>query len=135
MNITNKNKEQQNENSFFISKKVILTVLVFIVTSVGYAQLKTVSEAVFSPPIQSSTEILRITDDMSKNDIELELINNFYKLELADVIVNHNYQVSKTEQFIQNESVNSNYKVISDVTVRTTREMRSSLHLYDVGNA
>ncbi len=139
MNLTNKN---YNVFAFSIKQKqLILTVLVLAFTCLGFAQKRMVAETIFSPAIQNSIEVLRITDDMSIEDIELELINNFYKLELSDIVIGSATQLtragemSKTDQFFEDVSVNTNYKVISDVAVRTTGEMRSSVYSADITSA
>jgi hypothetical protein len=107
-------------------KKVILTVVVLVLGFVGFAQ----EEANTS----NESVVLRITESMSNDDIGLEFINNFYKIELSDVTTNKkgNALKNKSKQYKKNrvkDAINkSGYNIILDLAVRTTNDMRPSLN-------
>ncbi|MCF6347718.1 MAG: hypothetical protein L3J20_05385 [Flavobacteriaceae bacterium] len=118
--------------------KVILTVLVLAIGFVGFAQDKT------NKPQQSKyvttsngSVIFRMTDDMSDDEIKLEFINNFFKIEMSDLIINQKKSLSKnqdnlsieTKHSIKDESSMLDQIIISDLAIRTTTEMRASLYL------
>ena len=105
-------------------KKVILTVVVLVIGFVGFAQeeANTTDESV----------VLRITEGMSNDDIGLEFINNFYKIELSDVTTNKKRNALKKKLYNKNsnrDAINkSGYNIILDLAVRTTNDMRPSLN-------
>ncbi len=110
-------------------KKVILTIVLSFIGAVTFAQeFKNVTSKPIKPVV------LRITDSMSTDDISLELINNFYKIELSDVATNKKNYTPKNKKYnevnlsTKKDTDDSNYQIILDLAVRTTDEMRGSLH-------
>jgi len=118
-------------------KKGILTIVIGFIGVAIFAQ-KTNTSKQFKDVIDRPMKpiVLRMTDDMNNNDIGLELINNFYKIELSDVTTNEKNYTSKNQNKQYNEfdlnvkdnSDESNYNIILDLAVRTTNEMRSSIY-------
>jgi hypothetical protein len=118
-------------------KKVILTLVVLAIGFIGFAQDNT------SKPQQSKyvttsngSVVFRMTDDMTDDEIRLEFINNFFKIEMSDLVINQNASLSKsqdklyadTKHSIKDESNMLNQIITSDLAIRTTIEMRPSLY-------
>ncbi len=119
-------------------KKLILTIALSFIGVATFAQNNT------NTPQQSKNStnrlvkpiLLRITDDISNDDIGLELINNFYKIELSDIttskkvktIKKQRKQLKKAEHNSKEETATSNYTIILDLAVRTTNDMRPSIY-------
>jgi len=118
-------------------KKGILTIVLGFIGVAIFAQKANTSKQfkdVIDRPMKPI--VLRMTDDMNNDDIGLELINNFYKIELSDVTTNEKIYSSATQKRAFNEfnlnvkdnNDTSNYNIILDLAVRTTNEMRSSIY-------
>ena len=100
-------------------KKVVLTIIVLVMGFTGFAQDKVT--------VSKESVVLRITEGMSNDDIGLEFINNFYKIELSDITANKKGHTSK-KQTVNDAFNTSSYNIILDLAVRTTNEMRPSLN-------
>lgn len=118
-------------------KKGILIIVLGFIGVATYAQNNTSRSQQFNNTTSKliKPKVLRITDSMSNDDIGLELINNFYKIELSDLTINkkiytsenQNKQYNDIDLSIKNNTKRSNYNIILDLAVRTTEEMRPSL--------
>ena len=120
-----------------VMKKGILTIVIGFIGVAIFAQKENTSKQfkdVIDRPMKPI--VLRMTDNMNNDDIGLELINNFYKIELSDVTTNEKIYSSESQnrsfnEFDLNAKDNndaSNYNIILDLAVRTTNEMRSSIY-------
>jgi len=118
-------------------KKVILTVVVLVVGFAGFAQenANTTEESKYVTTSNGSV-LFRMTDDMTNDEIRLEFINNFFKIELSDLVIgDEESQSIDQEKFndkavhrIKDESNMSNKIITSDLAIRTTLDMRPSLY-------
>ncbi len=102
-------------------KKTILTIVFGLVTVITFAQENT---RVPQKNISTPYVVLRITNEISTGDLELELINNFYKIELADLAIAEETGYTEVDFNTKNDE---SYHLILDVTVRTTNDMRSAI--------
>ena len=102
-------------------KKVILTIVLGLVATITFAQesTRTPQKNITTPYV-----VLRITNEISTGDLELELINNFYKIELADLAIAKETEYTEVDFNTKNDE---SYHLILDVTVRTTNDMRSAI--------
>ena len=113
--------------------KVVLTVVAVVMSLVGFAQ----DNAKELQQITSNYSVNdRITQEMSNDDLRSEFMNNFFKIELADLILTNDIKGLKSIEnegknsihAVENKLVKSNQSIISDIAIRTTAEMRASLH-------
>ena len=115
-------------------KKVILTVIAVVVGFIGFAQ----DNANTSNQDENINTLVdfRMTNSMDKSEVELELINNFFKIELSDLMQNDDLYFSKnSDKKVDNSILSKESKeamangfTISDIAVRTTINMRPSLY-------
>jgi hypothetical protein len=118
-------------------KKVILTLVVLAIGFVGFAQdnASKLQESKYVTTSNGSI-VFRMTDDMTDDEIRLEFINNFFKIEMSDLVINQNASLSKSQEnssietnhSIKDESSMLNQIITSDLAIRTTIEMRPSLY-------
>jgi len=117
--------------------KVILTIAVLVIGFIGFAQDNT-SKLEQSKYVTTSngSVVFRMTDDMSDDEIKLEFINNFFKIEMSDLVIGQKSPLSKgqenssieTKHSIKDESSMLDQIITSDLAIRTTIEMRPSLY-------
>ena len=109
-------------------KKVILTIAVLV------AGIVSVNAQNNTNTLQKSNEsVVRITNSMSSDDIGLEFINNFYKIELSDLTPSNKAFTTKNKIKQSNEDKLNEKNglmsgIILDLAVRTTNYMRPSLN-------
>ncbi len=118
--------------------KVILTIAVLAIGFIGFAQDNTniVQQSKYVTTSNGSV-VFRMTDDMSDNEIRTEFMNNFFKVELSDLVINQKTSSSENQDdsidkaihSIIDESNMSDKIITSDLAIRTTIEMRPSLYL------
>jgi len=114
-------------------KKLVLAILVVTVGFVGYAQNgveipQKLKDAINVPNDQVE---FRMTSDMSNDDIKLEFINNYFKLELADLVIKNTENAMQNQEVVEDTSDESNVSgriFTSDLAIRTTIDMRPSLN-------
>ncbi len=117
--------------------KVILTIVVVLVGFIGFAQDKAdTSKQSKYVTTSNGLVVFRMTDEMTDDEIRVEFINNFFKIELSDLVLNQNGSLSKNqdntfdeaEHSIKDEFNISNQIITSDLAIRTTIEMRPSVY-------
>jgi len=121
-------------------KKVILTIVVLVIGFIGFAQdnVNALQQSKYVTTSNGSV-VFRMTDDMTDDEIRSEFINNFFKIELSDLVINQRTSLLKnqdeqsieTKHSIKDESEMSNKIITSDLAIRTTIKMRPSLYLTD----
>jgi len=121
-------------------KKVILTIVILAIGFVGFAQdnVNALQQSKYVTTSNGSV-VFRMTDDMTDSEIRSEFINNFFKIELSDLVINQKTSLSKKQdkQFnevkhsIKDESKMLDQIITSDLAIRTTIKMRPSLYLTD----
>ncbi len=117
--------------------KVILTIAVLVIGFIGFAQ-DNVNKLEQSKYVTTSngSVVFRMTDDMSDDEIRLEFINNFFKIEMSDLVIDQKSSLSKGQEnssieakhSIKDESSMLDQVITSDLAIRTTIEMRPSLY-------
>jgi len=114
-------------------KKLALTILVVAVGFVGFAQNSVeipqkLKDAISVPNDQVE---FRMTSEMSNDDIRLEFINNYFKLELADLVIKNTENEMQHIEVVEDTNDDSNVSdriFTSDLAIRTTIDMRPSLN-------
>ena len=115
-------------------KKVILVTVVFVFGFIGFAQETAITSQQLKGSSTAFNHVLdsKMFDDMTSDDLTSEFVNNFFKIELSDVQINNQEDISNQKsEFSKVNLTNTkdmmNEFIISDIAVRTTTEMRPSL--------
>jgi len=110
-------------------KKVILTIAVLAIGFIGFAQdnSNSLQESKYVTTSNGSV-VFRMTEDMNDDEIRVEFMNNFFKIELSDLVVDQNESSDKAQHSLKDESNMSGQIITSDLAIRTTIEMRPTLY-------
>ena len=114
-------------------KKLVLAILVVAVGFVGYAQnsVEIPQKLKDAINIHNDQVEFRMTSEMSNDDIRLEFINNYFKLELADLVIKNTENAMQNKESVEDTRDDSNVTeriFTSDLAIRTTIDMRPSLN-------
>jgi len=141
MNFSKKNQEHKNNNSYSAIKKVILTITVLAIGFIGFAQDKANApqrlKYVTTGP--DGSVAMTITDDSSKDDLQLESANNFYRFEVIDpttgeaVLASRNQgkecTIDKTKLAAGSYNLRlytSNFVITSNLAIKATKKLPTS---------